>query len=214
VSRPARAAGGYAVHLFARRATGGFSLLLSVVLAGVAAVAGWAADSPAPRFVGPTLKHPAIPPDFVLLDQHLRVVHLSGQRGKVVLLTFLYTHCPDVCPLTAINLNAALGLVGQARKNVVVLAVSVDPRGDTPAAVKAFARSHRLRPQFHYLTGSEKALELVWRAYKVAAVRHGDKGVDHTLYTLLVDPTGKARVVFDSLARPAAIAHDVRQVLP
>jgi cytochrome oxidase Cu insertion factor (SCO1/SenC/PrrC family) len=54
----------------------------------------------------------------------------------------------------------------------------------------------------------------VWRAYKVQAVPQGEAGVDHTLYTLLIDPSGKARVLFDVQARPSAIAHDVRLVLP
>ena len=88
---------------------------------------------------------------------------LADFRGKVVLLTFLYTHCPDVCPLTALNLNTALGLVGSQAKDVAVLAVSVDPLGDTPAAVRGFIRSHHLRAQFHYLMGSAPALEPVLR---------------------------------------------------
>lgn len=94
------------------------------------------------------------------------------------------------------------------------LAVSVDPKGDTAASVHAFIRSHRLRPQFHYLTGTEKTLRAVWREYRVQAVPQGEAAVDHTLYTLLIDPGGKARVLFDVQARPAAIAHDVRLVLP
>ncbi len=131
-----------------------------------------------------------------------------------MLLTFLYTHCPDVCPLTATNLNTALAQLGRARKDVRVLAVSVDPKGDTPASVDAFIRSHRLRPEFHYLTGAAKTLRAIWRVYRVQAVRQGEAGVDHTLYTLLIDPGGKARVLFDVQARPAAIANDVRLVLP
>ena len=127
--------------------------------------------------------------------------------------TFLYTHCPDVCPLTAANLNTALQLIGTSRRRVDVLA-SVDPQGDTRAAVAAFIRSHHLDAQFHYLTGTAAALASVWRAYRVKAVRSGrDQGVDHTLYTLLIDPTGKARVLFDVQARPRAIVHDVRLLL-
>ncbi|HEY7693376.1 MAG TPA: SCO family protein [Gaiellaceae bacterium] len=178
------------------------------------ALAGPAAGSSSPPFVGPTLKHPAVPPDFALRDQAGQVVRLSRLHGKVVLLTFLYTHCPDVCPLTATNLNTALSQLGPARKDVRVLAVSVDPKGDTRPSVNAFMRSHRLRPQFRYLTGTARMLRPVWRAYKVQAVPQGEGGVDHTLYTLLIDPTGKARVLFDVQARPSAIAHDVRLVLP
>jgi protein SCO1 len=189
-------------------------LLLGVVLAAVAAVGSWAAGGPNPPFIGPTLKYPAPPPDFALRDQHGQVVRLSHLRGRVVLLTFLYTHCPDVCPLTATNLNTALTRLGAARRDVRVLAVSVDPKGDTAASVQAFIRSHRLRSQFHYLTGTARTLRPIWQAYKVQAVPRGEAGVDHTLYTLLIDPGGKARVLFDVQARPAAIAHDVRLVLP
>jgi len=177
------------------------------------AVAGAAAGGSNPPFVGPTLTHPAPPPDFALRDQDGHLVRLSSLHGKAVLLTFLYTHCPDVCPLTANNLNSALTRLGQARTDVRVLAVSVDPKGDTRAAVNTFVRSHRLRPQFRYLTGTAKELRSIWRAYKVQAVPQGEAGVDHTLYTLLIDPGGRARVLFDVQARPAAIAHDVRLVL-
>jgi len=196
----------------ARRIT--HALVLGLVAVAAVAASASAGGSPSPPLVGPTLKKPAAPPDFALRDQYGQVVRLSGLHGKVVLLTFLYTHCPDVCPLTAIHLNTALTRLGRVRKDVRVLAVSVDPKGDTRASVDAFIRSHRLRTQFHYLTGTEKALRPVWRAYRVQAVPQGEGGVDHTLYTLLIDPAGKARVLFDVQARPAAIAHDVRVVLP
>jgi len=94
-----------------------------------------------------------------------------------------------------------------------VLAISVDPKGDTPSAVGTFVRTHRLRTQFHYLTGSTKALERVWRLYNVSAVRKGGPDVDHTLYTLVLDRNGKTRVLFDSLAKPATMAHDVGLLL-
>jgi protein SCO1/2 len=166
-----------------------------------------------PHFAGGVLEHPAPPPDFTLRDQRGRAVHLQALRGKVVLLTFLYTHCPDVCPITAANLNTALQRLGGERSRVVVLAVSVDPVGDTHASVLSFIRRHRLLPQFHYLTGRRATLERVWRMYNVVAVRRGPGDVDHTLYTLLVDRSGTGRVLFDVKATPAAVAHDVRQLL-
>lgn len=188
--------------------------LLVLGLLATAALAGPAArGSNAPRFMGATLKHPAPPPDFALRDQHGRLVRVSALRGKVVLITFLYTHCPDLCPLTATNINTAMGTLGPSRKRVVALAVSVDPRGDTPAAVSQFVRRHDLLPQFHYLTGPKATLAPIWRAYQVSAVRHGGPDVDHTLYTLVVDRTGKGRVLFDSTASARALAHDVRLLL-
>jgi protein SCO1/2 len=185
--------------------------MLFAVLVGGSAT-GVAASKP-PPFVGPTLKHPAPPPDFALRDQRGRVVRLTDQRGKVVLITFLYTHCPDFCPLTAERLNVALRSLGPSRKDVVVLAVSVDPKGDTPAAVDAFVRKHHLVSQFHYLTGTAASLRRVWRAYKVSAVKPHGPDVDHTLYTLVVDRRGKARVLFDALAKSPAVEHDVRLLL-
>lgn len=181
-------------------------------LAAAAFAASAAAGSP-PHFAGPTLTHPALPPDFALRDQNGRLIRLSAERGKVVLLTFLYTNCPDLCPLTATSINTALGTLGPARKRVTALAVTVDPKGDTPAAVKAFIRGHGLRPQFHYLTGSRTALVRIWRAYHVTAVRHPGDDVDHTLYTLVVDRSGKGRVLFDSRASALALAHDIRLLL-
>jgi protein SCO1/2 len=166
-----------------------------------------------PHFVGAVLEHPAAPPDFTLPDQRHRAVHLRALRGKVVLLTFLYTHCPDVCPLTAGNLNTALRRLGDERPQVEVLAISVDPAGDTHASVLSFIRQHRLLPQFRYLTGRRATLERVWREYNIAVVRRGPGDIDHALYTLLVDRSGTARVLFDTKATPAAVAHDVRQLL-
>lgn len=187
-------------------------LALGLVAVLLGAAAAHAAGSP--PFAGATLTHPGVPPDFALRDQDGRTVRLSAQHGKVVLVTFLYTHCPDVCPLTAVNINRALLSIGPARAGVSALAVSVDPRGDTRAAVRAFVRSHRLGAQFHYLTGSADALRRVWQAYHVKAVRDGQgAGVDHTLYTLAVDRKGVARVLFDATARSSAIAHDLRLLL-
>jgi protein SCO1/2 len=166
-----------------------------------------------PPFVGATLTHPAPPPDFALRDQRGHRVHLAALRGKVVLLTFLYTHCPDVCPLTATNLNLAVRNLGPAGRNVEILAVSVDPAGDTPAAVRAFVRNRGLGAEFHYLTGTKAKLAPIWRAYHVAAVSRGAGEVDHTLYTLLIDRSGKGRVIFDSRATAKQVAHDARLLL-
>ncbi len=172
-----------------------------------------AAAANQPQFLGPTLKHPGTPPAFALRDQDGRLVRLASQRGKVTLVTFLYTHCPDLCPLTAQNLNSVLTSLGAKRQSVIVLALSVDPSGDTPRAVDNFVRNHRLLPQFHYLTGTRRELEPIWKAYNVTPLRPNGPDPDHTLYTLVVDRSGQARILFDALARPPAILHDVRLLL-
>ena len=173
---------------------------------------GIAAGAP-PAFDGGRIENPSPLPGFTLHDQRGHTVSLAGERGKLVLLTFLYTHCKDVCPLTAQNLSAAVRLLGPRRDDVRVLAVSVDPRGDTPAAVRRFVRLHRLVPQFHYLIGSKTQLAPIWKAYSVTSVRRAKGDIDHTLYTVLADGSGKARVLYDATATPADVAHDLRLLL-
>ncbi len=176
----------------------------ALLLCSAAAAAG------SPPFVGPRISHPARTPDFALRDQKGRLVRLSAQRGKAVVLTFLYTHCPDLCPLTAVHIDEAVGRLGSRRSGVTVLAVSVDPKGDTPAAVRQFVRSHRLGSEFHFLTGPRATLARIWRQYDVKSVTVGGTDPDHTLYVLLLDRTGKTRVLFDATAKSTAMAHDLR----
>jgi protein SCO1 len=165
------------------------------------------------RFAGGELSPPKPVPDFTLTDQSGQQVSMDDQRGKLVLLTFLYTHCPDVCPLITQNLNQALQMLGPQRDDVRVLAVSVDPEGDTPKAVDAYAKAHHLLPEFHYLIGSRPELTGVWKAYDVAAVASDPERVDHTAYTMLVDASGDGRVIYDSQVRAKDVVHDARVLL-
>src|SRR4029077_9575810 len=121
----------------------------------------------APAFNGGRIENPSPLPGFRLTDQSGHRISLEGQRGKLVLLTFLYTHCKDVCPLTAQNLSAAVRLLGRKANAVRVLAVSVDPRGDTRASGRLFARTHGLAREFHSLIGSRAQREPIWRVYGV-----------------------------------------------
>ena len=190
--------------------------LATLVLALAAAACGGASQSTptvtvgATKFAGGELDPPKPLPDFTLRDQSGAEVSLAAQRGKVVLVSFLYTHCPDVCPLITQNLVGALQMLGPARDDVRVLAVSVDPKGDTPQSVDAFAKAHHLPPEFHYLTGSPEELMKVWKAYDVAAVARDPELVDHTAYTMLADRSGQGRVIYDSHVKAADVAHDIR----
>jgi protein SCO1 len=162
-----------------------------------------------PHFAGHSLTPPTRPAEFRLHDQSGRVVTLRGERGKVVLITFLYTHCPDICPLIATHLDTALRDLGPARAQVRVLAISVDPKGDTPTAVRTFISVHRLLPQFRYLTGTPSELRPVWAAYHLQI--YGNFGiVSHSAYVLLVDRSGHGRALYDPQVRASAIAHDVK----
>jgi protein SCO1 len=164
---------------------------------------------PPSRFQG-TVVPTATAPPIVLRDASGRKVTLASRRGGWTLVTFIYTHCPDVCPLIAANLNQALRLVDAPKRNVAVFAVSVDPKGDTPSAVRAYETRKHLVPQFHYLIGSRAQLQPVWARYHVAAVANGADLVDHVAYTVLVDPHGKERLIYDAQVKAAEVVHDLR----
>jgi protein SCO1/2 len=149
--------------------------------------------------------------DFTLRDQAGKDVRLSDQRGRWVFLTFLYTHCPDECPLTAERLNVMLTKLGAERGRVRVLAVSVDPKGDTSKAVGRFVDAHHLLPQFRYLTGSKSQLERTWIAYNVV-VRWEAKELFHTLITVLIDPSGHIRTYYPLTAEGAELG-DIQHLL-
>ncbi len=193
-----------------RTGAGVATLAALALLAGATAPAG---VSGPPKTFGARIENPERLPDFALRDQNGKLVRLGAQHGKLVLLTFLYVECRDVCPIVAGSLNTALKRLGPEKKHVRVLAVSVDPVGDKRKAVRRFTRSHGLLPEFHYLIGSAALLGPIWEAYGVASVRHAKDDVDHTLYTLLVDRTGKGRVIYDATALPGEVAHDLRLFL-
>jgi protein SCO1/2 len=187
-------------------------LLLTAVAAGCgSSTAAETTTAPKKRFAGGELTPPKPAPPIDLHDARGQRVTLAAQRGRYVLVTFIYTQCPDVCPLITQNLNTALRVIGpKARKQVRVLAVSVDPAGDTPKAVKAYERERHLFPQFRYLIGTRAELRLVWKAWHVLAVETKPDLVDHVAYTALVDTKGRERVLYGSSVRATQVVHDLR----
>ena len=164
-------------------------------------------------FAGGGLTPPRVAPPIALHDVSGKAVTLAAQRGRYVLVTFLYVHCPDVCPLIAQNLNAALRQLGPDRDKVRVLAVSVDPKGDTRQAVRTYIRTRGLLPQFRYLIGSQQELRRTWARWNVLSVQKSPDLVDHVAYTALVDPAGKQRVLYDSHVKAQQVLHDLRLLM-
>jgi protein SCO1/2 len=142
-------------------------------------------------------------------------VTLSHYRGKAVLVTFLYTHCIDVCPLIAANLGVALDRLGLRARQVQVIAVSVDPRGDKPKTVAAFLKAHRMAGRMKYLIGTAGQLAPIWKAWHVAAVRNpvNHRLVTHSSVTYGVSATGKLMTVYGPNLQPAQIVHDVPRLI-
>jgi len=192
-----------------RRRFAVWSVVLPLVLAGCGGSASVGSGPPPSRFEGMSANGMTAP-DFTLHDQHGQLIRLSSERGRFVIVTFLYVHCRDVCPAIAGQLNEALHELGPARNDVRVLAVSVDPKGDTPAAVRHFIAVHRLLPQFLYLTGTTKTLKPIWDAYHIASTpsAHGIL-VSHTALEILLDRSGKPQVVYDASVTAQQVVHDL-----
>lgn len=109
-------------------------------------------------------------PDFSLRDQDGRTVSAADLRGGVALVTFLDTECREACPIVAEQIRAGLELLdAEERERVVAVAISVHPGVDTPEAVDAFLRRHRVDGSLRYLVGSEAELRPAWDAFQIAA---------------------------------------------
>ena len=193
--------------------------LLTVVLAGGPAkpkLPGGATGATNTRFDGSTLSPlRAAPPLSTLRNYQGQPVNLASFRGKAVFVTFLYTHCPDVCPLIASHLHTVLAQLGSRARNVQLIAVSVDPRGDTPGAVAAFLREHQLVGQMQYLIGSAKQLAPVWSAWYVGSSRDVGKPdlVSHSALVYGISASGKLTTIYAANFAPSQIAHDVAPLL-
>jgi protein SCO1/2 len=191
-------------------------LLAAALLAGCGAAEAQKIAKPPPAkqtFAGSAITPPRLAQPISLHDAWGRPVTLAALRGRYVLVTFLYTHCPDVCPLIAQNLNAALVRLGKKRDRVRVLAVSVDPKGDTRAAARHYIAERHLVAQFRYLLGTPAELRAVWAAWHVLAVRTSPDVVDHVAYTALIDPAGRERVLYDSSVKYSQVLHDLRVLM-
>ena len=155
-------------------------------------------------------------PNFRLIDQFGRPVSLAQFKGKPVVLTFLYTHCPDQCPLTAEKLHAVMLSLGSDAQHVGVVAVSTDPRRDTTAAALNFSQVHRMQNYWHYLLGTESELSPIWSSYSVyAAPTPTSTGgsVAHTTAVYIIDKQGRERVFFGSDFTSEQLTKDLQILL-
>lgn len=209
------------------------SLVLGLLISGVVALAAglgglaFTLHQRASELIGPQLQDAPAAPDFALRDQNGEWVQLSALRGKVVALTFLYVNCADVCPLIASKLGQAQHQLGADQSRAVLLAVTVDPERDTPAAVRQFSSQHQLQgSNWHYLLGSLADLQPVWKSYYVGTdaaevpgapaskvSTPGPKVVGHTAIVYLIDPRQRIRVALDADFAVGDFLHDVRALL-
>jgi protein SCO1/2 len=199
------------------------ALLALVVVVGVVALVTLGGSSSARRQPGTSantgpyhaagvLSPPRSAPPLHL-DSYLgQPVDIRAYRGKAVLVTFIYTNCPDVCPLITSNLRVALEEMGPAvASKAQVIAVSVDPRGDTSKAVAAFLARHEMTGRMQYLIGSAGQLARAWSAWGVGSEQDAEQPglVNHSGLVYGITASGKQATVYAANFRPADIAHDV-----
>ncbi len=124
-----------------------------------------ACSSSPEEFLGTRLTSgdPATP--FELTDQFGQTVSLSDYDGKVVLLTFLYTNCPDVCPIVTSQLRKTHEMLGDAANEVAFVAISVDPERDSVEEAHAFSDDWDMTDNWAFLVGDEEELSPIWKAY-------------------------------------------------
>ncbi len=151
-------------------------------------------------------------PPLALRNYLGQPVNIASYRGKAVLVTFLYTNCPDICPLITSNLRVAQNLMGPAvAAKAQIIAVSVDPRGDTPKAVAAFLARHEMTGRMQYLIGSAPQLARVWKAWGVGSEQDAQQPqfVNHSGLVYGITGSGKRVTIYAASFQPSEIAHDV-----
>lgn len=156
------------------------------------------------RFEG-ALKPDDLPaPDFELRNQDGKLVSMRDLRGTPVIVTFLYARCDATCPPQAQVIKGALD---QLPRPVPVVAVSVDPRSDTPGAARHFLAEQGMVDRMDFVLGSQDDLEPVWKGYAIQPEIGGD---EHQAVIALIDAKGRQRIGFPlGEATPSRIAHDV-----
>ncbi|HSO14168.1 MAG TPA: SCO family protein [Anaerolineales bacterium] len=169
-------------------------------------------------FRGTTYAEPYPPAsDFVLTRADGTNFQLSEMRGKVILLFFGYTSCPDVCPTTLAELNQTMGKLDENDADrVQVVFVTVDPGRDTPERAQEYV--NHFNPGFIGLSGTEEELTTVWDDYGVfREIVEGTSAlgylVNHTARVTLIDTDGNLRISFSFEMPVDDIVHDLKLIL-
>jgi protein SCO1/2 len=154
--------------------------------------------------------------EFTLVDQNSNEFQFSRLTGRVVVVAFTYTTCPDVCPLiTAALRQVQVGLTPDERKKVFLLSITTDPEIDSPKVLLGYGKRYGAdSSNWSFLTGDQAALQKVWKNFGVGVKRQARGLVDHTPLTAVVDRHGKMRVAYVGPAPDAKLVlRDVRGLL-
>ncbi|MGE8549122.1 SCO family protein [Alcaligenes sp. WGS1538] len=169
-----------------------------------------------PAFHGSNISGSHFGQDLEMVDTEGRTRHLKDYKGKVLVVFFGFTHCPDVCPTALAQLATAQELLGDDAARMQAIMITVDPERDTPALLRAYLNA--FNPDFVGLTGSADQLARTARSFKAFYARSGAPGsgqysMDHSSSFYVIDQQGEARSLLRGDASPEEIAHDVRLLL-
>jgi len=167
-------------------------------------------------FHGTVINPPLPVTDFALQTANEEVFRLSDQKGKIVLLFFGYTSCPDVCPVTLATFKQVYERLGEDAQKVRFVMITADPERDTPEIVSAYTA--RLNPDFIGLSGDITELEVIWKELGVF-VEKQDSGsaagylVSHTASVYVINQNGELFMTFPYGTGVTELADDIRQTL-
>jgi protein SCO1/2 len=190
--------------------------MVSLLVVALAIVINMILTKPA-SFRGTVYGEPYPPaPVFALVNSKGEQVQLSDFRGRLVLLFFGYTYCPDVCPTTLAELKLAVNDLGKKSDQVQVLFISVDPKRDTSESMQAYV--DRFDTRFLGLSGTEQELAPIWNDYGIfreIVPGSSEKNyiVNHTARITLVDQNGDLRLSYGVQVDPEDISHDLQILL-
>lgn len=155
--------------------------------------------------------------DFSLLDPDGKVRTLADFKGKVVVMFFGYTQCPDICPTTLTEMQQVMTILGSQSDKVQVLFVTVDPERDTAAILKQYVPA--FDPRFLGLRPTDDAaLEKIGKDFKIYYKKvpgnsPGSYTMDHTAGSYAFDPDGRLRLYIKHAQGPETLAHDLKELL-
>lgn len=154
--------------------------------------------------------------DFALTDHHGQPRNLASFKGKVVLVFFGYTQCPDVCPTTMVELAGVMKELGPLADQVQVLFITVDPERDTQQLLAEYVPA--FDPRFLGLRGDAAATAKVAKEFKVFYAKvpgkqPGSYSMDHTAGSYVFDKAGKVRLFVRHGQGAAPLVHDLQQLL-
>ena len=184
----------------------------------VLAIAGAEMFVQAYKFRGSVIDPPVAASNFTLKDQNEQTFQLGDQRGKIVLMFFGYTNCPDVCPTTLLQFKQARAQLGNQTERVRFVFVTVDPERDTADKMKTYLGA--IDPGIVGLTGSQAELETVWKAYGVYRQKQSGQSpdeyadlIEHSGRVYLIDTQGNLRLTYPFGLAPDDVVQDVTYLL-